>query len=206
MNLTILGSTGGVGRELTRQALERGHTVTAIARNPDAIDAPVSPRLTRVRGDVHDPASIASAITSEATVLSGLGTSKRAPENTLVIGARAVVAAHPRRIIWLGAMGTGVSAATAGRFTSVLLKVVLGAEYADHIRADTTVAADGGTVLHAGPLSDKPRSPVGRTVRLTGVPRRLFPASISRATVAAMMLDEAENPQFDSSTAVVLAE
>jgi uncharacterized protein len=198
MNLTILGATGRVGRELTRQALERGHAVTAIARNPADIDAPPSPRLTRVRGDVHDPASIASAITSDTTVLAGLGTSGGAP--------RAAVAARPPRIIWLGAIGTGISSAAAGRFTNALLKVVLRNEYHDKVLADTIVLAAGGTVFHAGPLSNKPLSATRRTVSLAQVPPTFFPSSISRATVAAAMLDEAEKARFVGSTAVPLAE
>ena len=32
--LLIVGATGGTGRELVRQALERGHEVTAFARVP----------------------------------------------------------------------------------------------------------------------------------------------------------------------------
>ncbi len=48
MQLTILAASGATGRELTRQALERGHTVTAIARNPGRITVPDSARLTRV--------------------------------------------------------------------------------------------------------------------------------------------------------------
>jgi uncharacterized protein len=34
MQLTILAASGDTGRELTRQALDRGHTVIAIARTP----------------------------------------------------------------------------------------------------------------------------------------------------------------------------
>ena len=34
MKLTIIAATGGVGRQLLRQALDAGHDVTAVARNP----------------------------------------------------------------------------------------------------------------------------------------------------------------------------
>lgn len=39
MTLTILGASGGVGAELTRQALARGEEVVAICRHPDRIPA-----------------------------------------------------------------------------------------------------------------------------------------------------------------------
>lgn len=40
MHLTILAASGATGLELTRQALDRGHTVTAIARDPERIMLP----------------------------------------------------------------------------------------------------------------------------------------------------------------------
>jgi hypothetical protein len=62
----------------------------------------------------------------------------------------------------------------------------------------------GGTVFHAGLLSNAPRSEGRQTVALGAAPRRLFPARVSRATVAAAMLDEAESPRFVGSIAVPL--
>jgi uncharacterized protein len=78
------------------------------------------------------------------------------------------------------------------------------AELGDKMAADTAVLAAGGTVFHAGPLSDGPLSPTRRTVGLPDLPRRFFPARVSRATVAATMLDEAESPRFAGATAVPL--
>ena len=63
------------------------------------------------------------------------------------------------------------------------------AELPDKLAADATILALGGTVLHAGPMKDGPVSPTLRTVGLDNVPRRLFPARISHASVAAAMLE-----------------
>jgi hypothetical protein len=41
-------------------------------------------------------------------------------------------------------------------------------------------------------------------VGLDAYPRRLFPASVSRATVAAAMLDEAESPRYAGAIAIPL--
>ncbi|TQS42379.1 sugar nucleotide-binding protein [Cryptosporangium phraense] len=102
MNLTILGASGAVGVELTRQALDRGHEVTAISRHPERL--PDGPRLTRVAADVLDAESIAQALAGRETVVSALGVTD-AP-GVLTAGARAVVAAGPARVVWLGAFGT----------------------------------------------------------------------------------------------------
>lgn len=202
MNLTVLAASGRTGVALTRQALRRGHTVTAIARHPDRIDLPDSPNLRKVAGDVNDAASIAAVVDEDSVVLSALGTDRA---GTLLTGALALVAAGPRRVIWLGAYGTGKSAEAAGEGAGVLAKA-LGDRLADKVEADNTVLAAGGTVFHAGMLADGPESPRRRTVGLEAAPSFDLGAKVSRETVAAAMLDEAETPRFPGAVALPLAE
>jgi uncharacterized protein YbjT (DUF2867 family) len=203
VQLTILAASGGTGRELTRQALDRGHTVTAVARDPARIDVPDSARLTRVAADVRDQDSVRAALGEGAVVLSGLGVAGGDPPGTLTAGARAVAGARPQRVIWLGAIGTGRSARAGGLLVRTMFRA-MGAKLADKVAADEAVLAAGGTVFHAGPLTSRPLSPQRRTVALAGYPRRLFPAAVSRATVAAAMLDEAESPRYPGTVAVPL--
>jgi uncharacterized protein YbjT (DUF2867 family) len=203
VQLTILAASGGTGRELTRQALERGHAVTAIARTPGRIDVPDSAQLTRIAADVRDPDSVKAALRDSHVVLSGLGVAAGDPPGTLTAGARAVTEAHPERIIWLGAIGTGLSAQAGGLLVRSMFRAMR-AKLDDKVTADTMVLRAGGTVFHAGPLTSGPLSPARRTVGLDAYPRRVFPASVSRATVAAAMLDEAESPRFAGTIAIAL--
>jgi uncharacterized protein YbjT (DUF2867 family) len=201
MKLTVLAASGRTGLALTRQALQRGHTVTAIARDPKRIVVPDSAGLYKVAGDVNDPLSIDAVIDRNSVVLSALGTDRA---GVLLAGAKAVVAVGPQRIIWLGAYGTGESADTAGEAASVLVKL-LGDRLADKVEAGNTVLAAGGTVFHAGLLSDGPESPNRRTVGLNAAPPFDLGAKVSRETVAAAMLDEAEAPRFPGTVALPLA-
>lgn len=121
----------------------------------------------------------------------------------LTAGARSAVASGAR-VIWLGAYGTGPSAAVASALNRLVLKG-LGAEVADKIESDAVVTEAGGTVFHARPLSNKPISPNRRTVGLDASPKSIFRIMVSRDTVAAAMLDEAENPWFPGRIAVPLA-
>ncbi|MBM7857308.1 NAD(P)-dependent oxidoreductase [Lentzea nigeriaca] len=200
MNLVVLAASGRTGLALARQALRRGHTVTAIARDPGRITLD-HPNLRKVAGDAIDPASIAAVVGADSVVLSGLGTEVA---GILSDGAKAVVAAGPRRIIWLGAYGTGASAEAAGEGAAVLAKF-LGDRISDKIAADNAVLAAGGTVFHAGVLTDDPESPRRRTVGLDAAPPFDLGATVSRETVAAAMLDEAENPRFPGVVALPLA-
>ncbi|HEX4091487.1 MAG TPA: NAD(P)H-binding protein [Trebonia sp.] len=203
MRLTILAASGGTGRELTRQALERGHTVTAIARTPARIDVPDSPRLTRVAADVRDPGSVQAALADGDLVLSALGVADGDPPGTLTAGARAVTDTRPGRVLWLGAIGTGPSAQAGGLLVRSMFRLMR-ARREDKVAADALVLRFGGTVFHAGPLGDGPVSPARRTVGLDAYPRRAFPAGVSRATVAAAMLDEAESPRYPGVIAIPL--
>ncbi|MGW3128357.1 NAD(P)-dependent oxidoreductase [Streptomyces sp. NPDC001123] len=205
MNVTILAASGAVGLALTRQALERGFTVTAVARTPARIAVPDSPRLTRVAADVRDPATVAEALRGSEVVLSGLGVAKGDKPGALTAGARAVLNAHPRRIIWLGAYGSGPSAQAAGFATRTLLKA-MGAELTDKVTADAAVLAAGGTVFHSGPFANGPVNATRRTVGLDETPKRFFPARVTRETVAAAMLDEAQTPRFPGRIAVPLGD
>ncbi|MCS7477608.1 NAD(P)-dependent oxidoreductase [Umezawaea endophytica] len=202
MNITVLAASGATGLELTRQALDRGHVVTAIARDPSRVTVPDSDRLVRVVADLRDPESLARVLPEGTTVLSGLGIPKGEPPGVLTAGAEAVVRARPDRIIWLGAFGTGASADAAGPLTRTLLRLLLKSELDDKTTADTTVLAAGGTVFHPGPLTTGPLSTSRRALSLANAPRHLLPPRVSRATVAAAMLDEAENRSHVGGTVI----
>ena len=193
MHIAVLGASGATGEQLALQALDRGHHVTAIARDPARLALPHTTRLRAVAGDVHHPQSIVRALTEAEGVVSGLGTNARAVRGTLLAGAIAVVASGVPRIVWLGAFGTGPSAVRAGHAATTILRLMLGREVADKEAADAAILVRNGTVFHAGPLSNGPLSPDYEVLALNEVPRRLLPASISRATVAAAMLDEVEH-------------
>ena len=52
----VTGATGYIGGHLVPVLLERGHTVRALARNPDKLnDAPWRTRVEVARGDLGDP-------------------------------------------------------------------------------------------------------------------------------------------------------
>jgi putative NADH-flavin reductase len=72
MKLLILGATGGVGVELVRHALGRGHAVTAFVRTPEKL-SPFVGRMNIVQGNLLAGAEMAGAMKGQDAVLSSFG-------------------------------------------------------------------------------------------------------------------------------------
>ncbi|WP_313011639.1 NAD(P)-dependent oxidoreductase [Brevundimonas sp.] len=70
MKVAVLGASGRAGSEITKELASRGHSVTAIARKPDAI--PAASGVTPVAGDASDPAALADLIKGSDAVISAL--------------------------------------------------------------------------------------------------------------------------------------
>ena len=164
MNLTIFGATGGTGRELVRQALADGHTVTAFVRSPAKLGM-TDPRLTAVQGDLADAAAVRRAVAGADAVLSALGPTSNTPERPLTRGMQHIIAAMeaegvPRLI---AATGAGVAdphdrPQLIGRLFGLALRL-----FARHVLADSQgmVAAIRGnslnwTLARAPRLNDNP--------------------------------------------------
>jgi uncharacterized protein YbjT (DUF2867 family) len=201
--IAVLGASGLTGRELTKQALERGHRVVALVRDPGKLDLPPHRQLTIQRAEVHDHDAMQSALVGADAVVSGLGTSRRQPD-TLATAAKAVVDAGVPRILWLGSVGSNDSAGVAGPLWRTVVRALLSSELADKRDAEQQIRDAGGTIVHAGPLTNAaPRG--ARAVPLSDAPRRLVPRRISRADVASVMLDQAVAPTALRGTVVMVA-
>jgi hypothetical protein len=68
MRVAVIGATGKIGSKITAELLGRGHSVTAIVRDPDK--APANPHLKAVKGDVTDPDSVAALVRGHDAVIS----------------------------------------------------------------------------------------------------------------------------------------
>lgn len=204
MRIAVLGATGKVGRLLVAQALERGHEVVALVRQPGGY---VQPEMTEGAGeaevrraDVTSPDSFPD-LSDVDVVISALGISKGDGPGTLVAGAR-VLAASPARVIWLGALGSGVSTGRGGGFYQAIMKTVVGKELAEKEAADKIALEAGATVFHAPDLRVGGISEHRKNILLADYPKPFWPPAASRATVAALMLDEAERPARPGSIIV----
>jgi putative NADH-flavin reductase len=85
LDIVVYGATGEVGSHVVREALDRGHWVTAVSRNPASVEMQ-HPGLSVVQGDLLDRASIFETVAGkDVVVLSVRGVigDSGAPESAL---------------------------------------------------------------------------------------------------------------------------
>jgi putative NADH-flavin reductase len=195
MKLLILGGTGGTGKHLVELALDRGHDVTMLVRDPAAVTVK-NAKLEVVRGRATVLAELAPAVAAKDAVLSTLG--PRSNKDTVCADtAVALVAAMKQhgveRVIWLSASGVGDSKQTAIDmsfvFGRIIMPLFLKHPYANHEKAEETLRASGlkWTVLRPLQLVDKP---TGKPATATLPGSKPGSLKIARRDVAAYMLDE----------------
>ncbi|MEU1189823.1 NAD(P)H-binding protein [Streptomyces sp. NPDC005859] len=193
MKFTVFGATGGIGREVVRQALDGGHEVTAVVRDPARFTV-TGDRLQVVRADLTDPEALRPAVTGRDAVLSGLGARSRKDAGVAARLTRAVLSALEaegvRRLLVVSAgpvgpepEGDGVLDRTMRGIVSAALKDV----YADlrAMEAELALSATDWTVVRPPRLQDKPVTGSYRAVVGGFPPRGRF---IGRADVAHSML------------------
>ena len=110
MRIVVFGANGGTGRLLTQQALDSGHEVVAVTRNPGQFPL-AHPRLTVAEADVHDRPAVARAVDGADAVLSTLGVPfTRRPISIYSAGVASIGAAMEQhgvtRVVVVSSAGT----------------------------------------------------------------------------------------------------
>ena len=208
MHIVIFGATGATGRCLVEQALDQGYDVTAFARNPAVV--PVQHvRLSIVRGDVLQKASVQEAVANQDAVLCTIGGHDR---------LRVALSGHPRapglctigtsnildamktfgvsRLICLSAWGVGDS---KGRvpviFRDVIFPLLMKEEYEDKEAQEQLIQQStlDWTIVRPARLTNGPRT---GNYRMKSSLEFSLRSSISRADVADCMLKQLTDSTF----------
>ena len=78
MKITILGSTGFVGKVLIKKAIAEGYEVKTLARNPGKLEE-IKDKIEIIKGTVFESSSVEAAIEGAEVVLSTIGPPQRNP-------------------------------------------------------------------------------------------------------------------------------
>ncbi|QDK79249.1 SDR family oxidoreductase [Spirosoma sp. KCTC 42546] len=200
MQLLVVGATGGTGLQIIEQALQRGHFVTAFVRDPAKL--PVKhPNLTVETGDVLKPQTLLHAVRRQDVVICALGSRPGQHDEAVADGTKNLIAAMRqagvRRLLVVSSLGVGTSYEEASLPSKLVIKTLLSGVIAEKEKQEHAIHTSKldwvivrPTRLTNGPLTGKIR--LGEHLPF---PRFSIP-KISRADVAAFLLDQLDNDQY----------
>ncbi len=197
MQLTVLGATGPIGRQVLRQALAAGHRVTALVRDAARLPQRDEERVTVFIGDAASAADVEEAARGSQALICALGAGKDY-ESTLATRTagpvlEAMAAAGVERLVWLSALGSGDTSRRQSLFQATASKLVMGTLMADKGIADETIARSDRDWTIALPVlfGNGRTTAVGyKTIPLDGTRGRVG-GRIDRADVADFLLSAA---------------
>jgi uncharacterized protein YbjT (DUF2867 family) len=207
MKITVFGATGGIGGHVVRQALDAGHQVTAVVRDPARFNVSHPALKVATVPGLTDPEVLRPVLEASDAAISGVGPRGRkdgpvASSTTRGI-LRAMEASGVRRFVAVSAVPVGpvpegesfVNRWILLPFISAFARDVYVdlAEMEDEIRRSTTE----WTIVRPPKLVNKPLTGKYRTIVGGNVPRGY---TISRADVAHLMLRVLEQPETIKQT------
>ena len=207
MKIVVFGSTGDTGIELIKQAIQRGHEVTAFARDPSKISLSDS-KLRIVKGDVLDLKAVTAAVAGAQAAISALGVRLGQPPGTVRSeGTRNIVAAltaaNVRRFVSVSTVGVGDSLNRLSFFAGVFLPRIIGAQRLREAERQEEIIRQSSlewTILRPTRLVNEAavgRYKIGSDLH-TGMGSKL-----ARADLAAALLEQLEKTDFVRQTPTV---
>ncbi|KNB52166.1 NAD(P)-dependent oxidoreductase [Streptomyces caatingaensis] len=200
MRLTVFGATGGTGRLVVEQALDGGHEVRAVVRDPARLSV-AHPALDVVAADLAAPASLKPALDGSDAVVSALGPRGRKDTSGICHnGTRSILTAMRdtgvRRIVVVSAqpaLRSGAGEPFWFRHTvTALVRAVYRTTYDDMERMERLLAGSDAdwTVVRPPYLTDKP----GTGRYRTALEKNITGSSLPRADLATALLAAVEDP------------
>jgi putative NADH-flavin reductase len=147
MKIAVIGAAGRTGRQVVRQALDRGHEVVAVARSPEKLNV-AGDRLTVAAADVHDADALARAVVGADAIVTTYGAAAgRQPTDVYSAGITNVLAAMEsggvRRLAAISASPAGPRDGQPAALRLLVLPILerlFGGAYADLRRMETVLA------------------------------------------------------------------
>jgi putative NADH-flavin reductase len=144
MKLALLGGTGRIGGHVLSWALESGHDVQALARDPESLAA--TRGLVATAGDARDASAVAAVISGTDAVLSALGPRGAKSPDLLAVAARNITAAMShtgvRRLICVSAAGAFIQGdPDTGALVKAILPRILAKPFADTRQMEAEIRA-----------------------------------------------------------------
>lgn len=208
--LLIIGGSGRTGLHLLEQATQRGHTVRALVRKPEAVKPP--PGVELVKGTPEQLDDLRAAMKGAEAVIVAHNNS-RSSDNPwakqinsptfMTDTARNILAVmaeqQVKRAVFISAIGVGDSWPTIPWLFRAFIKLSnIKIGYADHDGVDALVRESGTewTLVRPVGLKDEPAGALGPLHTTEVGAARPKTMTVTRADVAAFCLDCVDNDQW----------
>jgi len=201
MKLVIFGATGGTGRALVQQALDRGHTVTAFVQKASRLRI-TDARLRLAVGNVLDYGTVEAAIAGQDAVLSALGHKQWLIKTSILSrGTRNILAAMSkcgvRRFVCETSLGVGDSKGRLGiLYTFFLIPLLLYFYFRDKELQEQYIMQSDLDWVIVRPAALTNGKQTGAVNDGKNVGSLVFTHSVSRADVASFMLSEVKDDRY----------
>lgn len=197
MKVLVIGGTGGTGKHIIDQALEAGHEVTALVRNPNKVRVE-HPSLQIHKGNVLNPETLKGACENQDAVISALGHKKFfVPTTILSRGTANILSAMKengiRRLICITALGINDSRFRLGLYYTLFVHpFILFFYFRDKEKQERLIMNSGldWTIVRPGQLTNGKRRE--RYKHGQGLGHYILTKMISRADVAHFILSVLE--------------
>jgi putative NADH-flavin reductase len=197
----IIGASKGIGLETTRQALEAGHCVRALARSAALMEL-ADPKLEKVRGDALKTEDVEGALMGMDVVIQTLGVALGdlfRPVHLFSDATRVLIAAmraqRVKRLICVTGFGAGDSRGSISRLQWLPFQIIFRRAYDDKSLQERLIRESGldWTIVRPGVLTGGART--GRFKVLTEASqwRNGF---ISRSDVAEFLVRQIDDQTY----------
>jgi len=209
MRVLIIGASKGIGLETTRQALDAGHDVRALARSATAI-AVSNPSLEKMPGDALKTEDVEAALVGVDVVIQTLGVGFGdlfRPVHLFSDATRVLIAAMRsqvvKRLICVTGFGAGDSRASISCLQRLPFQIVFGRAYDDKSLQEQLIKESelDWTIARPGVLTNGPRT--GRN-RILSEASQWRNGIISRADVAEFLVRQIGDQTYIRKTPVLI--
>ena len=209
MRVLIIGASKGIGLETTREALDAGHDVRALARSAAKI-AVSNPSLEKMPGDALKPEDVEAALVGVDVVIQTLGVGIRdmfRPVHLFSDATRVLIEAMRsqgvKRLICVTGFGAGDSRGSISCLQRLPFQIVFGHAYNDKSLQEKLIKESEleWTIARPGVLTSGPR--MGR-YRILSEATQWRNGIISRADVAEFLVRQIGDQTYTHKTPVLI--
>lgn len=201
MKILIIGGTGKTGRELIKQGLEQGYSITALVRNPKRIKNN-HPNLTIKKGNVLKPESFGDTFQGQDAVLSALGHKRFIIKTTILSqGTKNIIAEMQRqkikRFICITSLGINDSRFKLGLYyTLFTIPFILFFYFLDKSKQEKIIKQSdlNWTIVRPAQLTNGKKRTQYKHGEKTG--NYILTKMISRADVAHFMINQINDKTY----------